>query len=356
MAEQPVVYVLHGDDDLSIADFVKGLFASLGDPAMADLNTTRLDGRTNTLDDLVRAASAISFLSPRRLVIFERPLERIRGPKQGAEPVNDPSVESASQQQKKFLSILEKIPPTTILSLVFSQPLTVERDIKNKRFHWLEKWAQSAGPRVSLNKFMLPTGPDLIKWIQERAKKLEGQFTSQAAAVLAAQIGPEPRILQSEIQKLLAYVNYARPVEPDDVQHISSTIQHQEDFGLVNALRTKNFNQAMKMLRIELDNNEPLEVFPGIVYQFRLLLLTRDVLDRGGLEADVIELGKIVNRDGRPLHNYVARLAVEQARRFTHGELDDIYHRLLEVDVAMKSSAMPNELALELLVTELTQQ
>lgn len=358
MAQEPVVYILHGDDELAISDFVKGLFDSLGDPSMAEMNTTRLDGRTHTLDDLVSTANAISFLAPRRLVIFERPLERFRLSKRETDPQVDQPADSGSQQQKKFLSILENLPPTTMLVLVFNQPLTSDRDLKAKKpkINWLEKWAKEAGERVSLNKFMLPSGPELIKWIQARAKKLNGQLTNQAAAVLAEQIGPEPRILESEIQKLLAYVNYARPVEADDVQHVSSTIQHQEDFGLVNALRTKNFNQAMKMLHIELDNSEPLEVFPGIVYQFRLLLLTREVLDHGGLEADVIELGKIINRDGRPLHNYVARLAVEQARRFTHGELDDIYRRLLEVDVAMKTSAMvPDELALELLVTQLTQ-
>ena len=101
------MYILHGDDELAISDFVKGLFDSLGDPSMAEMNTTRLDGRTHTLDDLVSTANAISFLAPRRLVIFERPLERIRPPKRETDPQVDQPADSGSQQQKKFLAILE---------------------------------------------------------------------------------------------------------------------------------------------------------------------------------------------------------------------------------------------------------
>jgi DNA polymerase III delta subunit len=43
-----------------------------------------------------------------------------------------------------------------------------------------------------------------------------------------------------------------------------------------------------------------------------------------------------------------------QARRFTVADIQDIYRRLLEVDLAVKTSQMPGDLALETLVASLT--
>ena len=54
------------------------------------------------------------------------------------------------------------------------------------------------------------------------------------------------------------------------------------------------------------------------------------------------------------LHEYRARLALEHARRYTLPQLEAIYHRLLDVDTAIKTGQMPGDLALELLVVELT--
>jgi hypothetical protein len=44
MVDKPVVYILHGDDEFAIAEFIAGMEKKLGDPVTADLNITRLDG------------------------------------------------------------------------------------------------------------------------------------------------------------------------------------------------------------------------------------------------------------------------------------------------------------------------
>jgi DNA polymerase III delta subunit len=51
---------------------------------------------------------------------------------------------------------------------------------------------------------------------------------------------------------------------------------------------------------------------------------------------------------------YPAKLALESAAHFTGKSLDMIYHRLLNLDEAIKTGQMDADLALELLVTELT--
>jgi DNA polymerase III delta subunit len=115
-----MVYILHGEDEFSLASFVQQFTADLGDPVMAEMNTTRLDGRTHTLEDLATAVSALPFLAPQRVVLFNHPLERLRAP----------------AQQKKLLDLLARVPPTTRLLLVEDHLLTDRETTKTACTGW----------------------------------------------------------------------------------------------------------------------------------------------------------------------------------------------------------------------------
>jgi DNA polymerase-3 subunit delta len=329
MPEQvPVVYLLHGDDDYAISEFIARLSEKLGDAMMADVNTTRLDGRSCSLEELVGAVSVMPFLVSRRLVILTHPAEYGRSP----------------ELQKKFKEVLNKIPTTTALVLVEDHLLTSDKDKTKGR--WLGKWAQEAQGKAFVHAFPVPTGPELTRWIQKQAKTAGGQISSSAAEMLGEMVGPEPRLLEQEIEKLLAFVNYKREVDEGDVQLLTPWIAKAQDFALVNALRSKDSRQALRILHRELIEKDAIPIFQGIVYQFRQLLLARDVLDEGGGEEEVVrQLG---------IHPYAAKLAAEHARRFNLPDLEMIYHRLLELDEDMKTGGMEDELALDVLVTELS--
>lgn len=326
----PVVYLLIGDDEFAIAEFIANVVEKMGDQTMAEVNTTRLDGRANSLDELEAAARSMPFLVPRRLVIFNHPLEKARTP----------------DQQGHLKEILAHIPPTTAVVLVEDRFLTSEQDRRKKKIHWLESWAQEQTKKVYLRFFPLPVGPDLVRWIQRRAKEMKGEITPQAAELLAVLVGSEPRFLDHEIAKLLSYVNFTRPIEVDDVQSLTPSVAKVGDFALMNALRQGDSRQALSLLHREMAEKDVLMIFAAITYQVRQLLLAREVIDQGGGEEDVARLLKI--------HPYAASLAAAHARQFTQVELEEIYHRLLDLDEAMKTGGMEGELALDMLVTELT--
>ena len=326
----PVIYLLDGEDDFAIGEFLARLQDKLGDPTMAEMNTTRLDGRSLNLDELVTAISAMPFLTPRRLVILTNPLARL----------------STQPQREKFKDILKKVPPTTALALVEYHPLTKESDRRNNRVHWLEKWAAEAGERVFMKHFPLPTGEGLAKWIIARAKAAGGAFTPQAAATLAELSGQEPRLADQEIHKLLAYVNYARPVEADDVEALTPSSAKVPDFALVNALRSRDRRSAQAILNKMLEKDDPLAILQQIVYQYRLLIAARAALENS-LGSD--EVARQLH-----VHAYPARLAMEQAHHYSLATLEAIYHRLVELDEAIKTSQIPGELALEVLLIRLT--
>jgi DNA polymerase-3 subunit delta len=94
-----------------------------------------------------------------------------------------------------------------------------------------------------------------------------------------------------------------------------------------------------------LSRQDASSIFGMVVRQFRLILLGKEILDSGGGENEIASTLKV--------HPYVARKVTAQARRFTQPDLEAIYHRLLSIDVATKSSEMDADLSLDLLIADL---
>jgi DNA polymerase III subunit delta len=319
----PVVYLLHGEDEFAIAQFVAGLEARVGDPATASMNITRLDGRTSDPAEAFSAAAAMPFLANRRLVILYHPLARLSG----------------KAAQGSFLEQLERVPASSALVLVEDKDLTDPRDRRKGKLHWLEKWAQ-AHPGLAYQKvFSLPRGAAMTRWIQERARSAGGQFTPQAAGLLVTLVGEEPRQVDQEILKLLTYVNFRRPVDVDDVENLTADTAQGDIFAMVDALGNQEGHAALAMLHRLLEMQDPIAIFGMVVRQFRLLLLAREVLDAGGQKAQVAQLLR--------LHPYVAEKISDQARHFDLAPLELLYHRLLDLDVAIKTGQMPADLVLD---------
>jgi DNA polymerase-3 subunit delta len=328
--KHPVVYVLNGEDEFAISIFLTTLQAKMGDPAIAEMNTTRLEGRSLAIDVLTNAIGAMPFLAPRRLVIVTNPLAKL----------------NSSTLREKFTALLEQVPPTTALVLVEYHLLTDDRERREGKVHWLEKWVQQAGDRALLRTLTMPRGEAMIRWIQERAKAMGGQFTSEAAERLADQVGNESRLADQEIRKILTYVNFKRPVEPDDVDHLTPFSRQGDIFVMVDALANHKSRDAQAMLHRLLEEQESILIFGMVVRQFRLLLLAREVLDRGGHESDIVHELKI--------SPFVARKLAPQAHHFTQKTLEGIYRRLLELDEAAKTSQIDGDLALDMLVVSLS--
>jgi len=323
--DRPVIYLIHGDDELDISKKITVLEEKLGDPAMASLNITHLTGAALTLDALRLAANSMPVFCPRRLVVVKGARERF----------------SQSDAREKFFALLQQVPESTALVLA-------EYSLLDEKKDWLLKWAVSAGKRVHVTACRQPRGGKMVEWILGQARAQGGQFSNQAAALLATLVGEDTRTASQEIQKLLLYVNFSRPVETEDVHELTPDAGLVEDFALVNAIRERNQRKAMSILRRELAQKEVIVILHSIVSIFRRLLQARDVIERGGGKTDVARELKISP-------NYAHHLT-EQARPFSLAVLSDIYHRLLEIDEAIKTGKMDGEVALDLFITEFTSQ
>lgn len=327
---KPVVYIFHGDDEFATGQALKAIESQMGDPSSAEMNTTHLDGRSLNMDKVVQTTQAMPFLADRRLVVLTDPLGAMK----------------SSKDRDKFKSILEGVPPTTALVIQISKPLVDPRGRRGGKTHWLEKWAQIQKGKVFLREFSLPKGPQMANWIRTQAKERDGEFSHPAAALLGTYVGDDPRLAAQEIDKLLAYVNYQRPVEPDDVEYLVAYAGETSVFDMVDALGARNGREAQRLLHRLLEQDDALRLFGMIVRQFRLLLMTRELLDSGYRDTEIASAIK-----SPP---FVVRKLMGQVRNFSLPQLEAIYHKLLEIDEGIKTGKTEGDVALDTLVAALS--
>jgi len=146
-------------------------------------------------------------------------------------------------------------------------------------------------------------------------------------------------------------VNFQRAIERDDVHLLTADMAQGDIFALADALGNRDKQKAMEMLQRQMERKEPLEIFFMIVRQFRLLIQARELMDQGKRQD---EINKILQGPPNKVSPYIVGKLTAQAKRFSLLALESIYRRLLALDEAMKTSKVPGDLGLEILVAELT--
>jgi DNA polymerase-3 subunit delta len=331
--EKPRVIILHGDDTFAMERTVSDLRSRVSnDPAMANLNTTNLDGRQASEEDIRTSTGSLPFLADRRLVVFTHPFARL----------------ASEEGRNRFLKLLEGLPETTGLVLVVDDQWAYrDRDWEVlKHENWLMKWVSQKKQHVQVREYLLPTLAEMPAWIRKEAERQGGKFTQAAAVALAGHIGNEPGQASLEIAKLLTYADFSRPVEGEDVDELTAAGSQVDVFKMVEATAEGDAANALRMLHSLLEKREAVELFSLVTRQFRQLVAVREILDEGGGEAQV----------GTELHLFskAAQNMTRQARRFSMADLTAIYHHLVEMDEAAKTSQVPLEVALDTFIAELS--
>ncbi len=319
----PNIFLLYGNDEFAITRKIKDFESDFTDATTAGMNTARLEARSMADDELNNAVNAMPFLAPKRLVILANPSAKFNN----------------AGTRRKFEEFLGNAPDTA--TLVIHELI----EYKEAERHWLVKWAGKNKSAMKTQAFFLPRQKDMAGWIVNETKQQGGQIEPQAASKLAEMVGVDTRQAGMEIAKLLAYVNWARPVRGSDVEAVCIVTSQQSVFDFVDALSTGNAKSAQHLLHRLIENEDPFSLWGMVVRQFRFLIQAREILDGRGNKDDVARaLG---------VHPYVAEKTTSQANRFSMESLENIYHRLLVIDERVKTGQVALDLALDMLSVEL---
>jgi DNA polymerase-3 subunit delta len=328
--KKPRVYLFFGNDELAMHKLVQGLVDKVMDVAMGDMNITRFQENPR-VDEVRDAAYMIPMFGDRRLVLLTNAQDWVKG----------------SKNKDSILKLLDGLPGST--ALVLQLNLELERG-NWKDFapaHWLRKWVkdQPAGT-VFQKECSLPGIGQMPGLIMKEAKEKKGEFSPEAAQELTRAIGNDTLIASLEIDKLLTYVDYQRPVTAEDVRLLTPEVAPISVFDMVDAIGERNIPKAAQLLHRLLETEMPIPLFGMIVRQFRLLILAREVIDQGGRKSQIEKALKV--------HPFVAEKLQKQASLFYMNQLKEIYHRLLTTDEYMKTGQMDPKIAMEMFVSEMS--
>jgi len=313
-------YIFHGEDTHSQKETLADLTGKLGDPAMLDLNTTRLEGLV-PLNQLRQACSAMPFLAKARLVIVSGLF--------AAKPDKD--------YLKELAAYLPQLPETTRLVFLEAEALSAS--------HPILKLAQSE--KSGYEKLFKPLeGSQLERWVRQQVEERNGRIAPHAVHLLIVNIGNNLQILANEIEKLVLYKGTAE-ITGDDVALLSPYLAEASIFDLVDALGNRNSKKASLLLQQKFQEGaDPFYLFSMFVRQFRLLIQVKEMVDAGSRPPAISQRLK--------MHSFVAGKLHQQSAQFSLPQLEQIYRHLLDVDVSVKTGRNDMVTALNLLVAALT--
>lgn len=332
------IYLFHGEDEVSSHEAVQGLVTRMNDAGAGEFNVSFFDGDKLSVPDLASTCQTIPFLSDKRLVVVKNALSYAS--EAGRSTSRDESTQERAPKGSRralaedLVQFLPSVPE--FCRLVFLEESWIqERDPVQKAIRTLGGFVKEH--RLDEGRLLL--------WIRDRARKLGCKISVEAIEELAAAIGPNARVLNSEILKLGTYCG-DRQVEARDVRELVSDARKASVFAMVDALGMRQPEVALREVRKLLaDGDHPLRISAMIVRQFRLLIQVKELSEDGSSPE---EIAQKVGTSPRT----VAGLQ-RQARNFSYGQLEEAYRRLLQFDFQVKTGAREPESALELLVVEL---
>lgn len=201
------------------------------------------------------------------------------------------------------------------------------------------------------------------KLIQARGKKISGDALSE----LVARIGPQPRQLANEAEKLCLYVGDREGITEADVNTVCIKNKQARAFALGDALGNRNLPVLLQCLDEELwemqfdkDKSE-IGMLYGLISKVRALLLLKEMMREGWIKATqdyngfkaqlarvpAAKLPSDKKYNPLSLNPYVLFKALGQTKNYSEAELVQAMDLLLQANRRLVSSALDERIVLQ---------
>jgi len=330
-----LLYILTGEDGFSLHQSLEGIKASIGDQTTLEANTTLLDGQKVTVDQMRTVCEAAPFLSEKRLVVIQGLLERF-------EPRSKPGrgrtgTSNHQNEYKELGEYISQIPESTILVLIDGKIAS-----KNPLF------GQLSG-KAKVMTFPLLRHERLRQWIQKRVAGAGGSITAGAVELLTRFVGGNLWIMASEIDKLVLFSS-GRDIEEEDVSRLVSYAREANVFAMVDAVLEFKAGAAEQQLgRLLQQGVAPTHLMAMLARQVRMIVRVREMRNQRKSRTEIQSRLGLTS-------DYALQRTLEQADRYSMARIKEVYHRLLETDLSIKTGKYDAEFAFTILIAELCQR
>ena len=199
--------------------------------------------------------------------------------------------------------------------------------------------------------------------VHERKKDI----SEEALSELVSCVGPNPRQLDNEIEKLCLFIGGQKKIEVADVSAICTRNKTARAFALGDALGDRDLPRLLQRLDEELweigfdPQKSEIGLLYGLIAKIRAMLLLKEMLREGWIKPEVdynrfkAQLGRVpadklpVDKKYNPLalNPYVLYKALPQVKKYTQGELVRAMDLLLRCNQRLVSSGLDEALVLQ---------
>jgi DNA polymerase-3 subunit delta len=188
----------------------------------------------------------------------------------------------------------------------------------------------------------------LAAWVRAKAKQAQAEIEPRAVQALCTYVGSDLRQLYNEIEKLAAYTNGQRAISVEDVRLLTPHARQANIFDMVDAMGQRDARAATRIYHTLLDaGDHPLALLAMIARQFRLLIQVKEL-------APTLHTHQAIARQLKQ-NPYPIKKILAQSRNFTFPQLREIYRKLLNADLEIKTGRMDPVLAIDTLIADILQ-
>ncbi|MBI3880944.1 MAG: DNA polymerase III subunit delta [Verrucomicrobia bacterium] len=204
----------------------------------------------------------------------------------------------------------------------------------------------------------------------KQLRELKKEISDEALALLITYVGPNPRQLASEVEKLSLYAGDRPAVAAAEVELLVSRNKSAAAFALGDAVGDRNLPRVLRTLDSELwemsfdKKKSEIGLTYGLITKVRAMLFAKELARAGLLKGEFNEYGyntfkaqlQKIPADTMPedkkfsplgLNPYVLFRAYLQSKNYTTGELVRAMESLLKCNLALVSSGADETLVLQ---------
>ncbi len=316
-----MIYFFYGDDTYRLKKTVEAFTEKFGDDSL--MNVSVFDGDYD-LKKISLDMLSLPFLSKKRLVIVKNIFS------------------AKSFDAKKLAEILDSVPDSTVV-------LFTQEGQPDKRSALFKRLTKEKSKELGLL-----SGAELTKWIKAEVQKAGGEIGPKESLLLAEYFGGNLWQLKNEIAKLVVY---DKNIKLENIEKLSVSNINVKIFDLTDAITAGNKEKAFEILKSLLDSGEnELYILSMVEWQMRNIATIYDLKDSN--EFDIAKMSK--------MSPYTIKKILPAVRSLCHSReggnpdesglsvIKNYYRQIIEAENDIKTGAKEPDVALELLVNQLT--
>lgn len=324
-AKQPEkLYIFYGEEAFLRRHYLQQLRKAVLDELTESFNFHRFNGEKFDVRDFADAVENLPMMAERTLVVAE-----------------DIDLFKRNEDERAKLSeILADIPD--YCTVIFTYETVDWKPDKRQKKLWE---ALSAGQVVE---FAKQDQRSLISWVGRHFAAKGKSISAELCAYLIEITDGTMTSLATEIEKICAYSG-AQVICRTDIDTVTEPVLDAVVFRMTDMIAAGDYSGALttlqKLLKMQ---QEPIVILAAVGSHLRRLGTARTLLDRGGNASELAKLCGVAD--------FVARKAMDAARRFRPEFFKKAMALVLETDMKMKTSFDDPERLLEMLILQLSQE